>query len=301
MLQAHAIRAAVLSPAISRHSSTCTSSRRSKARSEPLAGDQPLDRRRQGSGPPRPHRAARLEQDVLRQGQQCVAEAQDRFGPTPKTVQAVGRCRRSMSPSMMSSCSKEKLCTSSTATAVRAGGGAARAWRPAPSPTAAPALAAAPCPRCRRGAVRLPVSVGNAFRDGTRPRPAFPGSAGRPRPRSPARRGHGPSARPAGMVTVMTRPTRTHRGSRHSLSRSAVLPTWSSLSLAGAAAVRPARVISAPCAAVCVRFARHPPLCPASRCRSMHRPAQVPAPRLRRRVAGNQHLVRAGTSPDVPL
>ena len=37
-------------------------------------------------------------------------------GPSPKTTHPVGRCRRSVSRSMMSSCSSEKLCTSSTAT-----------------------------------------------------------------------------------------------------------------------------------------------------------------------------------------
>ena len=35
----------------------------------------------------------------------------------PHSAQAVGRCRRSLSPSIRSSCSSEKLCTSSTATA----------------------------------------------------------------------------------------------------------------------------------------------------------------------------------------
>ena len=63
---------------------------------------------------------------------------------SPHSAHTVRRCRRSTSPSMTSSCSSEKLCTSSTATApgTRDLGGP----RPAARPTAAPARAGRPCP-----------------------------------------------------------------------------------------------------------------------------------------------------------
>ena len=64
--------------------------------------------------------------------------------PTPNSAHTVGRCRRSRSPSMMSSCSSEKLCTSSTATAP---GTPRRPARRRPRPTAARARAGRPCRR----------------------------------------------------------------------------------------------------------------------------------------------------------
>ena len=69
--------------------------------------------------------------------------------PTPNTVQAVGRCLRSVSLSMMSSCSREKLCTSSTATAAvtpRSGG--------------APAARADSRASAGRSALPLPLRIG---------------------------------------------------------------------------------------------------------------------------------------------
>ena len=70
--------------------------------------------------------------------------------PSPNTTQPVGRCRRSTSRSMTSSCSSEKLCTSSTATAP--GTPRRRVAAPAVGPRAAPAPGACALPpRVRRG------------------------------------------------------------------------------------------------------------------------------------------------------
>src|SRR6266702_2284180 len=129
MLQAHAIRAAVLSPAISRHSARVTSSRFSKARSAPcppISRSTAADRQRAAQAP------LRVSSSSSRSWASARSPSPARMAaPTPNTVQAVGRCLRSVSLSMMSSCSREKLCTSSTATAAvtpRSGGApAARA------------------------------------------------------------------------------------------------------------------------------------------------------------------------------
>ena len=161
-------------PPSRRHSSSVTSSRRSN----------PGPRSGRRSAADRGGQAARAAQTPYggvsssRSWARASSASPARIaGPTPNTVHAVGRCRRSVSPSMMSSCSSEKLCTSSTATAAgTARSGAAPTARADSSASAA----AAPC-RAPRGAGcrRRPASRG-----GRRRRSRTPGSAGRPRPRS---------------------------------------------------------------------------------------------------------------------
>src|SRR5580704_10702348 len=147
MLQAHAISAAVLSPAMSRHSASVTLSRFSKARSEPCP---PISRCTAADR----HRAAHAPCGLLSSSSMSWASASSASparmaAPTPNTVQAVGRCLRSVSLSMMSSCSREKLCTSSTATAAvtpRSGG--------------APAARADSRASAGRSALPLPLLIG---------------------------------------------------------------------------------------------------------------------------------------------
>ena len=85
--------------------------------------------------------------------------------PTPCTVQAVGRCRRSVSPSMMSSCSNEKLCTSSTATAA---GTPRSGAAPAARADSRAARGAAPC-RAACAAVQAQVIHGDRAHLGVQP------------------------------------------------------------------------------------------------------------------------------------
>src|SRR5271166_930554 len=147
MLQAQAISAAVLSPAMSRHSASVTSSRFSKARSEPWP---PISRCTAADR----HRAAHAPCGWPSSSSRSWASASSASparmaAPTPNTVQAVGRCLRSVSLSMMSSCSREKLCTSSTATAAvtpRSGG--------------APAARADSRASAGRSALPLPLLIG---------------------------------------------------------------------------------------------------------------------------------------------
>ena len=147
MLQAQAISAAVLSPAMSRHSARVTSSRFSKARSAPCP---PISRRTAADR----QRAAQAPLRVSSSSSRSWASARSpsparMAAPTPNTVQAVGRCLRSVSLSMMSSCSREKLCTSSTATAAvtpRSGG--------------APAARAESRASAGRRALPLPLRIG---------------------------------------------------------------------------------------------------------------------------------------------
>ncbi len=131
----------------------------------------------------------------------------------PKTVQAVGRCRRVVSRSMTSSCSSVKLCTSSTATAARTGRRPPRRRRASAACRRAarrgPVRAGSPCrlPARRTGAVGvLPAEVVHgdpAHRPGQRPTARAapgrrrPGSCrAAPRPRGP------PSTASAGQVAV---------------------------------------------------------------------------------------------------
>src|SRR5690349_4904233 len=155
IVQAQAISAAVLSPAISTHSASVTSPRSSNARSSPcpaISRCTAVERQRAAHRPPG---AASSKSRSLASA--SIPSPARIAAPTPKTVHAVGRCRRSVSPSMMSSCSSEKLCTSSTATAAltprSAGTPAARAESrasagrsalPLPSRTGLPCASARP-------------------------------------------------------------------------------------------------------------------------------------------------------------
>ena len=198
MLQAHAISAAVLSPAISRHSASVTSSRFSKARSEPCP---PISRCTAADR----HRAAHAPCGVPSSSSRSWASASSASparmaAPTPNTVQAVGRCLRSVSPSMMSSCSSEKLCTSSTATAAvtpRSGGApAARADSSASAGRSAlPPLAPG---RVARGVGEAEV----VRRDDAHVR----GQPGDRRTPSPGRPGPGPGPHPQALQLSLTYP-----------------------------------------------------------------------------------------------
>ena len=153
--------------------SRCTAAARQRGRPEPPAGPgPPAAGRWPGAGSASPARMA---------------------GPTPKTVHAVGRCRRSVSPSMMSSCSSEKLCTSSTATAAgtaRSGGApAARADSSASAGRSALPPAGSP--------VGLPVGTGQP-EVVAGDRPDVRAEPGQGRLRCPGRPGPWPSPRPPG-------------------------------------------------------------------------------------------------------
>ena len=198
MLQAQAISAAVLSPAISRHSSSVTSSRRSKARSAPWPAISRCTAAT-GSGPPR--RPAGRSASRMSWARHSRASPARMAAPTPNTVHAVGRCRRSVSPSMMSSCSSEKLCTNSTAAAAAtprsAGAPAARAdSRARAGRRALPPLARPRWARRRRR--RSPGDRRRRSRTSGLSRSSHPAMAGPTRSRA--------AATPAGMVVVMTTP-----------------------------------------------------------------------------------------------
>ena len=116
-------------------------------------------------------------------------------GPTPNTVQAVGRCRRSVSPSMMSSCSSEKLCTSSTATA------AGTPFSDGTPAARADSRASAGRRALRRAVVaRVALRVGPAEVVGAHPA-HFRGAGPRPRP-WPGRRCPGRGPTPAGITAA---------------------------------------------------------------------------------------------------
>ena len=108
-----------------------------------LPADQPLHRRGQAAGRPGAREGVVLQQHVLGQREQRVAgedgRADAEHDPGGRPVPALDVA------SMMSSCSSEKLCTSSTATAA---GTPRSAARRRPARTAPRARAAAPC-RCR--------------------------------------------------------------------------------------------------------------------------------------------------------
>ena len=93
-----------------------------------LPGDHRVRRPRQRGGtarsrPASPTRASMRMASVWSASPAMIAS------PTPNSAHTVGRCRRSRSPSITSSCSSEKLWTSSTATAPRHAHRRARAGR----------------------------------------------------------------------------------------------------------------------------------------------------------------------------
>ena len=114
MAAAHDSRAPVLPASMCRHSSTESEARRSEAMSSAwpaiiawvASASRPAARTRSGVGSSRRIWKAR----VARASPAMMA------WPTPCSAHSVGRCRRSRSPSMMSSWTSEKLWTSSMAT-----------------------------------------------------------------------------------------------------------------------------------------------------------------------------------------
>ena len=124
----------------------------------------------------------------------------------PYTVQAVGRCLRSVSPSMMSSCSSEKLCTNSTAAAA----GTPRSG----APPAARADSSASAGRSALPAV--PLRLSGCPSASVRPRwyEATTRTSGLSRPVAAAIAGPTRSravSTPAGIVAVMTATPRLTR------------------------------------------------------------------------------------------
>ena len=157
----------------------------------------------QAAGRPDALRGRVLEQHLV--GQASSASPARIAAPTPNTAHTVGRCRRSVSPSMMSSCSSEKLCTSSTATAA---GDAALGRRPGGlARTAAPAPGAAPCRPAVAG--RRPVRVAPAQVVGGDRAASGLSRSSRPQ-RRPVPPGRGQQQRPP-VVVMRTRLAATRR------------------------------------------------------------------------------------------
>ena len=92
-----------------------------------------------------------VEQHLV--GEVCRASPTRIAWPTPNSAHTVGRCRRSRSPSMMSSWSNEKLWTSSTATAPGTATSASAPTASAES-TASAGRIRLPLPSCRRAVGR---------------------------------------------------------------------------------------------------------------------------------------------------
>ena len=200
MLQAHAISAAVLSPAMSRHSATCTSSRRSKSRSAPWPAIRrctAADRQRAAHTPYGGVSSSRSWASTSSASPARIAGADAEDRPRRRPVPPLGVAVHDVVVQQ-----REVVHQLHRRSGRRQRAPARRRPR---APTAAPAPGAAPC-RPRRPAIGWPARRRQAQVVGG-DQAARPGSAGRPRPRSPARRGRAPSRlRPAWSIVMTHRP-----------------------------------------------------------------------------------------------